>query len=212
MPSATATLSEFLRPRHGSRTTASQRASSSGARPCLRESLKRRSGDSSGKRRPGPTPAPRRSLPSSSAHPAGGGGKANSCAYGAPATVSTATTGTPAARSSSIAVSARRRHSHATAACVPIEVRATCASSGVAVYPHSTSRETPRHSAVRKIEPTLKAERRWSQTYARTVPRRFEEGPCKEAERRRSQTTTSGSGGGRAAEALPSPVLTEMAP
>ena len=59
MPSATATLSEFLRPnqpeivrgerrlargcpwseplgpRHGSRTTASQRASSSGARPCL---------------------------------------------------------------------------------------------------------------------------------------------------------------------------------
>ena len=174
MPSATATLSEFLRPnqpeivrgerrlargcpwseplgpRHGSRTTASQRASSSGARPCLipghlgsskgssrlisrpisgrrsrvgrgaanlRESLKRRLRGHFGEeqRRPGPTPAPRRSLPSSSAHPAGGGGKANSCAYGAPATVSTATTGTPAARSSSIAVSARRRLSRFTA-------------------------------------------------------------------------------------------------
>ena len=171
MPSATATLSEFLRPnqpeivrgerrlargcpwskpvvgpRHGSRTTASQRASSSGARPCLipghlgssrlisrptgrrsrvgrgaanlRESLKRRLRGHFGEeqRRPGPTtPAPRRSLPSSSAHPAGGGGKANSCAYGAPATVSTATTGTPAARSSSIALSARRRLSRFTA-------------------------------------------------------------------------------------------------
>ena len=121
MPSATATLSEFLRPnqpeivqgerrlargcpwsepvgpRHGSRTTASQRASSSGARLCLipghlgssrlisrpisgrrsrvgrgaanlRESLKRRLRGHFGEeqRRPGPTPAPRRSLPSSS--------------------------------------------------------------------------------------------------------------------------------------------------
>ena len=39
-----------------------------------------------------------------------------------------------------------------------------CGSSGVAVYPHSTTRLTPRHSAVRNIDPTLNEERRWSST------------------------------------------------
>lgn len=56
---------------------------------------------------------------------------------------------------------------HGTAACVPIDVRTTCPSSGVAVYPHSTSSRTPRHSAVLKMEPTLKADRRWSHTTTR---------------------------------------------
>eukprot|EP00962_Isochrysis_galbana_P031024 scaffold10089_cov110-Isochrysis_galbana.AAC.4 len=84
MPRATATLSEFLLPRHGSLTTASHLASSSGATPC-------------------------RSLPRSSAQPVGGDGKAYWWAYGAVLTVSRAITVTPLARSSSIASSVRLR-------------------------------------------------------------------------------------------------------
>ena len=46
-------------------------------------------------------------------------------------------------------------------------VREVLSSSGPGVYPHSRISETPKHSPVRKIAPTLKAERKFSQTIFR---------------------------------------------
>ena len=95
-----------LTPRAGSRTTASHLASSSGEHPCL-------------------------SLPRSSAQPSRG--KANSSTIGAVGTVSSAMTGVPAARSSSMAAAVSLRHSHGTCSHAPRDVFCTVESSGVAV-------------------------------------------------------------------------------
>mmetsp|Transcript_10811 Transcript_10811/g.32553 ORF Transcript_10811/g.32553 Transcript_10811/m.32553 type:complete len:204 (-) Transcript_10811:330-941(-) len=109
---------------------------------------------------------PCRSLPSSSAQ---GEGSAEACTGRAPATVSSAKTGMPWLSSSRTTPSDLSAWLQGTWASAPMAARPVCPrlSPGVAVYPQRCRWRTRRHSAVRKIAPTLKAERRLSSTATR---------------------------------------------
>mmetsp|Transcript_51981 Transcript_51981/g.151021 ORF Transcript_51981/g.151021 Transcript_51981/m.151021 type:complete len:352 (+) Transcript_51981:333-1388(+) len=109
---------------------------------------------------------PCRSLPSSSAQ---GCGNSKACTDSAPSTVSRAKTGIPRAESSRSTSLVLSEWLHGTCTSAPMAARPVCPrlSSGVAVYPQRWRWLTRKHSALRKMAPTLKAERRWSMTTTR---------------------------------------------